>query len=260
MKELKKLYHVSMDLEVDKKKFTPRIPKYRCKNENDSIDRICVCPTLEEAIGAFPYKSILVNNMDLLTKYLSVYEFNTDNYMDANEIAQYVPDVHLTNEHWVLNEHTIKPKIIKINNLKLSHYNKYINEEYGYVKECDYEYSVENYDRECEYIILSKYFLKRLFKIAKAENIKVDILEDEYAHLRHYKGYNSVTTKRYRWIKVKLFVPKGSDLSQIWILDNKQQLYFRKKEIFIEKNTVRLTDEEFYKKEYEEWEKMMECS
>lgn len=52
-------YHVSMDVSLEKEKeFVPRIPLYRCEGENSTIPRICVCRKLEEAISAFPYKSI----------------------------------------------------------------------------------------------------------------------------------------------------------------------------------------------------------
>lgn len=58
-----KLLHASFD-EVEK--FTPRIPKQRCPNEDDTIARICVAPTIRDTLAAIPQSGEVIHYMKIL--------------------------------------------------------------------------------------------------------------------------------------------------------------------------------------------------
>lgn len=237
------LYHVTMNLETEEKEFIPRIPKYRCKDEDNTIPRVCVCTTLEGAVGAFPYKRYFVNEYSWVRDeiYLTYYKIpvNDLEYKTDEELKELVPDAHITKEHWILNSFKAKPYIIKVNKLTLSNFNKYINEYTGFVDKFQYEHSVENYDRTTEYTYIDKQFFKKAIEFAKSNNISYEIIEDKHSNLSYrrfvaksidYKG----TTKRYRWIKVKFNIPKGSDMSGLWIVNNKQNDFIIRKNILIQ--------------------------
>lgn len=244
--------HVSMDISLEKEKeFIPRIPVYRCEDEDSTIPRICVCRKLEEAISAFPYKRIFVNRIMYrnVRNYLTMYKIESNDYILSEDLKKYVPDVHLTNECWIKSPVKAKPNIIKINELQLSGFNKYINEYYGKVSKLDYENSIEDYERTEEFVLISKSTFNKFQKIAKRENIKLEILEDEYNHLGHYYTYNC-STRRYRWIKVKLTVPAGADLTEIWYLDYKQNEFLYRKKLILEK-AKKITIEEYMEELHE---------
>ena len=57
------MVHVSFDL-VDE--FIPRVPKQRCEGENNTIKRICVAPSIIEALNAIPQAGFVVRNMKSL--------------------------------------------------------------------------------------------------------------------------------------------------------------------------------------------------
>lgn len=234
------LYHVAMDLETEEKEFVPRIPKYRCKDEDATIPRVCVCPTLEGAIGAFPYKSYYVNEYMRRRNenYLVYHKIPTTNleYKTNEEIKELVPDSHITKEYWILNNFKSKPNIIKVKKIKLSNYNKHIDEYSGFVEEFEYEKSIEDYDREMEYIFVDKQFFKKAIRFAIENNISYEILEDNHYHLwyERYKVTNinfNGTTKKYRWIKVKFNIPKNFDVSQLWVINNYHNDFLQKKNI-----------------------------
>lgn len=244
-------YHVSMDVSLEKEReFIPRIPVYRCEGENSTISRICVCRKLEEAISAFPYKNIFVNRIKPRNKrnYLTTYKLESNDYVLSEDLKEYVPDVHLTNEYWIKSPVKAKPNLIKINELRLSGFNKYINEYYGQVSKLDYENSIEDYERTDEYILISKSIFNKFQKIAKRENIKLEILEDEYNHIEHYYTYNC-STKRYRWIKVKLTIPAGADLTELWYLDYKQNEFLHRKNLILRK-VKKISVEEYMEELY----------
>lgn len=240
MNLLENFYHVSMDLELGEKEFVPRIPKYRCEDEDNTIKRVCVCPTLKDSLGAFPYKGHYVNNLMRRRNenYLAYYEIPVGslNYKTDKEIHDLVPDSHITKEHWVLENFKAKSNIIKLKKFKLSSYNKYINEYSGFVEELEYENSIEDYDRECEYVFIDKRFFKQAIKFAKENNISYEILENTHHHLWYDKfviknlNYNG-TTKRYRWQRVKFNIPKGVDIAKLWIINNNQNNFIKRKNL-----------------------------
>lgn len=240
------LYHVSMDIEPNEKKFFLRVPEHRCKGENNTIKRICACPTLKDAVGAFPYKGCFVNyNMRMYKgAYLNYYKVSTKglNYKTNEEIADLVPDAHITKEHWVLDEFTAIPNIIRISKIKLSNYNKYIHEYYGEIEELEYENPIEDFDREFQFTLIGK-FAKDAIRTAKLYNFNYEIIEDSYYHLAHkkfvyiknnYKG----SDKKYRYMKIKFNIPKGKDLSPLWFLDAKQNVFLERKRICLNPCTI----------------------
>lgn len=234
------LYHVTMDLETEEKEFVPRIPKYRCKDEDDTIARVCVCPTLEGAVGAFPYKTYYFNQYINYRDeyYLVYYKIPTANleFKTSEELKDLVPDSHITKEHWILNRFKATPTMIKINKFRLSGFNKYTNEYSGFVTNLEYEKSKEDYDRKFEYTFVDKQFFNKAIKFAKKHDISYEILEDTYYHLwyRQYVikdlDFNG-TTKRYRFLKVQFNIPKGVDVSELWIINNKYNDWLKKKNI-----------------------------
>lgn len=235
-------YHVTMDLENKEKEFIPRVPKYRCKDEDSTIPRVCVCPTLEGAVGAFPYKSYYINkHMNFREQnYLTYYKIQNNNlkYKTDEEIKDLVPDSHITNEHWILDKFKATPTTIKVKRLELSSYHSYINEYSGFVTEFEYEKSIENYDRTEEITFINKQFFNKAIKFANKNNISYEIIEDTYYNLwyRRYiiKNINfNGTTKKYRWIKVKFYIGKGIDISELWIINNNQENFAEKKNISI---------------------------
>lgn len=242
MRLIENFYHVSMDLELKEKEFLPRIPKYRCEGEDNKFKRVCVCPTLKDALGAFPYKGHYVNELmkNRNENYLVYYKIpaNGLTYKTDEEIKDLVPDAHITKEHWILDNFKAKPQMIKLKKFELSSYNKYTNTYSGFVKELEYENAIENYDREAEYVFIDKKFFKQAIKFAKDNNISYEILEDSHHHLWYNRfvikdlNYNG-TTKKYRWQQVKFNIPKGIDISGLWIINNNQNDFAKKKNLQI---------------------------
>lgn len=245
-----KFYHVSMDINLEEREFMPRIPKHRCEGENDTLKRVCVCSSLTDAIGAFPYKDIFVNENIFFNRYgyLSCYEILNENleYKDYEDLKDLVPDAYITKEHWILNKFSSKPNIIRVNKIKLSGYNAYTNTYHGYVKELEYENSIENYDRNCDFIFIGK-FVKYAINVCKVLGLNYEIKEDYYYNLSYNKfkfgkaGYNG-TTKKYRYTKMKIIIPKGIDISNLWNVDYKQQVFLKKKNMNI--NPFKVNDED----------------
>lgn len=101
------MVHVSFDL-VDE--FIPRVPKQRCEGENDTIKRICVAPSIIEALNAIPQAGLVVRNMKSLglPVIIHCYYLKADKVMSNDEVQQYVPDAEFTGEMWILE----KPKAI----------------------------------------------------------------------------------------------------------------------------------------------------
>lgn len=101
------MVHVSFDL-VDE--FIPRVPKQRCEGENDTIKRICVAPSIIEALNAIPQAGLVVRNMKSLglPVIIHCYYLKSDKVMSNDEIQKYVPDAEFTGEMWILE----KPKAV----------------------------------------------------------------------------------------------------------------------------------------------------
>jgi len=226
-------FHVSKDLILGEIEFIPRIPKYRCKDEDDTTKRICVCPSIKEAISAFPYKGEFVN-CDMKFKknnYLSVFNTESTNFLSDEAIHDKVPDSHITKEHWLLEPFKATANIIKIKKLILSGFNKYICEYHGDVQDLEYETAVMDSDRDEEFVFISKDNFNRFSKVVNRTDIEAEVLEDKTAKLTH--SYNIPTTKKYRWIKVKIHVPAGVSILPLWLIDEKQNNLALKKHFAI---------------------------
>ena len=95
-----KLIHVSFD-EVEN--FTPRVPEQRCPNEDETIPRICVAPTIRNALSAIPQAGEVIYYMERL--YLPIvihaYYIESDSVLMSKEVVDKVPDAIGTKEMWV---------------------------------------------------------------------------------------------------------------------------------------------------------------
>ena len=102
MKNMKnvKLIHVSFD-EVEN--FTPRVPQQRCPNEDETIPRICVAPTIRNALWAIPQSGEVIHYMKMLNLpvIIHAYYIKCDQFLMPEEIVDKVPDAMGTKEMWV---------------------------------------------------------------------------------------------------------------------------------------------------------------
>ncbi|MGN0414878.1 MAG: hypothetical protein ACI4FX_05250 [Agathobacter sp.] len=95
------MVHVSFDRVSD---FVPRVPENRCPGENSTIPRICVAPSIEDALNAMPRAGVVMDYMRQLGLpiILHVYHLEGGRVMSSEEIKQYVPDASLSHEMWLL--------------------------------------------------------------------------------------------------------------------------------------------------------------
>lgn len=237
------VYHVSMDIELEPKWFIPRIPKYRTKEEEAQTKRICVSPTIQEAIGGLPYKSKLCRQaQEEKNPYLAVYSFDlsTLKHLDHEAVRSFVPDAHLTHEHWILESVQSSPMLIKIKDLMLDHYNVYTHEYSGFVTELSYEKAIEEKDREEVLTFVHRKWIKRALKWAIAHDISYEILDQKLASLSHFryqpnrKGNYSGSTKRYPITTIKFYCPKGMDLSPLWLCHHQQSCELNRHGLYAE--------------------------
>ena len=95
-----KLIHVSFD-EVEN--FTPRVPQQRCPNEDETIPRICVAPTIRNALSAIPQAGEVIYYMERLHLPIIIhaYYIESDSVLMPKELVDKVPDAMGTKEMWV---------------------------------------------------------------------------------------------------------------------------------------------------------------
>lgn len=95
-----KLIHVSFD-EVEN--FTPRVPEQRCPNEDETIPRICVAPTIRNALLAIPQAGEVIYYMERLHLPIIIhaYYIESDSVLMSKEVVDKVPDAMGTKEMWV---------------------------------------------------------------------------------------------------------------------------------------------------------------
>lgn len=119
-------FHLSNDFEKDIKTFIPRIPDSRMGKEDNTQNRVCVAPTIEDCIKAHPSILLYMNSWDICQRvrveecmahkhYLlehgksgflcKLYYFEVEKeFVVTNEELQknnLVPDADITNEHWI---------------------------------------------------------------------------------------------------------------------------------------------------------------
>ena len=215
------MYHVSLDLNVGEKVFTPRIPEYTCKGENNTIKRISVARSIEDAISGFPYKDYFVNDYKRCQKrLLSIYEFKVKkkDIIFSEDLKDYVPDTHITNECWLVKETVGIGRIVDVKEITLSNYNKYAWYYYGTVNHLRYEESIALEDYTLTTIVSNKSSFENLIEILNKYNLKYKISD---------KGRNKfymmdmgcscgTTNEEYDWWIIDIEITKGFDGSELW--------------------------------------------
>ena len=218
------MYHVSMDIDKGEKVFTPRIPKYRCKEEDETIKRISVGQTIEDAISGFPYKKILANKCH--GGLLTVYELKAKrkDIVFWQDLQYLVPDSHLTKECWIMKETIGLGKIIDIKNITLERYDKYCEEYVGQVDNLVYVDTKIMKDTKLPLLVVNRGNYEKLIEILKEDNLNYSICES--GKNKFYKldacYYSSGTTeKEYEWWDIEIELNSGYDNEELWKLKGK---------------------------------------
>ena len=244
-------YHISQEISLNEKEFVPRVPRFRTKDEEGTTKRVCVSKSIEGAIGAFPYKSEITSSVNCKKPtYLAVYEvdLNRLEHLDSKDIEELVPDAHLTEECWVLENFKIKPSIIKINKLRLERYNKYTWTHSGLVTEFEFERGCEEYGREEVHRFVGRTFRRQAIKWAEKRGIYWEVEHQERSSLRHQRyalddvEYYCGSTKKYSIVDIKFKVPKNVDISELWVISNEQRQFLSKQNLTL--NPIRVDDKE----------------
>lgn len=218
------MYHASMDIDKGEKVFIPRIPKYRCKEEDDTIKRISVAQTIEDAISGFPYKKILVNKCrgGLLTVYeLKVKRKDVVFWQDLHYL---VPDSHLTKECWIMKETPGIGKIVDIKNITLTGYDKYCEEYVGQVNNLIYRDTKIIEDCKMPLLVVDKENYKKLIEILSVDNLKYSISESGKNKFYKLNGYHysaGTTEEEYEWWNFEIELNSGYDNEELWKLKGK---------------------------------------
>lgn len=215
------MYHVSLDLNVGEKVFTPRIPKDRCKGENDAIKRISVARSVEDAISGFPYKDYFVNKYNRCQKrLLSIYEFKVKkkDVIFSEDLKDYVPDAHITKECWLVKETVGIGRIVDVKEITLDNYNKCAWYYYGRVNRLVYEESIAVEDYSLTTIVTNKSSFESLIKVLNKYNLKYKIADK--GRNKFYiidMGYSCGTTdEEYDWWVIDIEISRGFDGSELW--------------------------------------------
>lgn len=97
------LIHVSFDQISE---FVPRIPNNRCPGEDAAIPRICVAPTIVDALNAIPCAGYVLNYMRELDLpiILHAYYLESSHVLSNDKVQKFVPDAVATRELWVLDK------------------------------------------------------------------------------------------------------------------------------------------------------------
>ena len=99
--EENKLIHVSFDLV---KEFIPRVPKQRCPEEDGTIPRICVSPSLEKCLQAVPQAGEVLHQMKELGLPLIIHGYYMECKHPLYDVSKYVGDAEATGEMWILDK------------------------------------------------------------------------------------------------------------------------------------------------------------
>lgn len=232
-----KIVHISNEIKLEEKSFIPRVPRTVAKNEDIKQERICFAETVQGALGGIPYKGELVKRVisESFT-YLSLYEVDKRivNHKTTEEIKHLVPDAHLTGEYWVTEQITLKPRIIKVTELRLDGYNAYTDSHSGFVKQLNYESSISERDREEIIELVGKSFKKKAIRWAKENDIPYIVLEENVGSLQHRRfvanedGVYKGTSKPYQLSKIKFEIPAGVDIGALWLVHAENREYLEK--------------------------------
>lgn len=127
-----KLYHISENIYENIETFNPRIPLSILKEEDSSINRVCIAKSIQDCLSAINYHisvNYMFNELEENESYVGnrivrVYEFDInekdENLLNYNQISKYVPDSIQTKEYWYLKPLTpVKSYLINIINYDL---------------------------------------------------------------------------------------------------------------------------------------------
>lgn len=147
-----KYYHVSIDVFEKIDVFSPKIPEYKLKEEDNKTNRICVAPTIKDCLNGICYcsermlyKGLFSDNSlcyDFVegNRVVKVYELEVkeEKILKPSDINKFVPDSYITEEHWIMED--IKPSaeyIIDIVDFELDNSNYIQSVIYNVVDELD---------------------------------------------------------------------------------------------------------------------------
>lgn len=97
--------------------FYPRIPLQRCPGEDDSIPRICVADSVQNALNAIPQAAETLDAMERIgvPLIIHVYDLESSDVMNSSAVQKYVPDALATHEKWILSRpDSILHQVIRI--------------------------------------------------------------------------------------------------------------------------------------------------
>ncbi|MGU8834192.1 hypothetical protein ACV3UL_07820 [Clostridium perfringens] len=150
-----KMYHVSKDIYDKVTIFTPKVPDYLLKNEDNKIKRICVGRSIQDCLNGLCYDTNISNKLfnDNQTCYellgecyrvMKVYEFDVPDELVFNHhyVSSFVPDAMETKENWL--KHTVKPTDEYL--INITGYSLNIN---GYIENINFEYVEEDFYSKC---------------------------------------------------------------------------------------------------------------
>lgn len=119
------LYRMELLEGEEIKEFEPRIPKSILKDEDETIERICLSNSLNGCLTSAPWGGINFENLSINTIF-RVYEFDSNDVQEGNLIypgelyeKDLVIDAEITGEHWVVNQN-LKPT--KVYYMKIDNY------------------------------------------------------------------------------------------------------------------------------------------
>lgn len=250
-----KLYHITKDLSLKSKTFTPRIPLSRMPEEDDTVKRICASSSIKSAFEGFPEKIAFIlrdRHLDR-TNYLAFYEMDADEYLGPTDIKDKVPDAEITCEHWILKEVEASPKLIKVTDIKIG---KLVPLDKGWFRRIDelhFENDTEDFDRIESMVFISRKRLSKAKKAYRDTEVRFEVVEEEsisfpYVLEDRFEFYGHNTSRKYNYIHVNVYVPKGVSMAKLWYLDSLQNAYARKKRFSIVND-----------REIEEYQKTLEC-
>lgn len=115
-------YHVALKGNLEGTHFIPRIPESTMTDEDRTIPRVCVSPTLEGAVTGFAHSYKFQISTAIMNTFLYVYEIDAckigcNNIRFWNQITNYVPDAYKTKEAWIMKEFTCVPKIYRFSSI-----------------------------------------------------------------------------------------------------------------------------------------------
>lgn len=124
------LYHLSFDIFNEIKRFKPRIPKNRMKEEDCTTKRICFSKSIEGALLAIPDNKYFLNKSNEYFPLIKVYEIDenliNDSLLDSSQIADKVPDAFKTGECWITkpvaptNSYIIQVTSVTVDNMSIN--------------------------------------------------------------------------------------------------------------------------------------------